>query len=182
MQRAELWEPVPGFEGLYEVSTHGRVRSLTVLREHGGYRPRVIPGRVLSTKRKSYHTATLWDAQGNAHPRKVHVLVATVFLSNPDGLPLVRHLDDDHHNNAVWNLAWGSYLDNAQDKVRNGIGGKKLTPNQVRDIKAALAAAPRTKAGGRFAPGVMSGLATQFGVSKVTIHSVATVRTTPCQQ
>lgn len=50
----------------------------------------------------------------------VHRLVAEAFIPNPNNYPLVRHLDDYPDNNCVWNLAWGTTKDNAQDAIRNG--------------------------------------------------------------
>lgn len=53
------------------------------------------------------------------HRRRVyglHVLLATAFIPNPDGLPLVRHLDGDGTNNSLGNLRWGSHQDNQRDR------------------------------------------------------------------
>jgi hypothetical protein len=105
----ELWEPIAGWEGLYEVSTHGRVRSL----DRPGRR-----GRILKPFGK-YLAVTL-NADGFQLDRSVHRIVAETFIPNPDDLPLVRHLDDDRSNNNVFNLEWGTQADNMADARRNG--------------------------------------------------------------
>ena len=51
---------------------------------------------------------------------RIHRLVAQAFIPNPDGLPVVRHLDGTRTNNHVGNLAWGTVSDNEMDKVRHG--------------------------------------------------------------
>lgn len=117
------WKAVPGFEGFYEVSNCGQVRSLTVMRDHGGYRPRVIPGKILKQKKISgsgYFGVTLWGASGSGQPFLVHRLVAITWIPNPNQWPLVRHLDDHRQHNHVSNLAWGTGRDNYLDGRKNG--------------------------------------------------------------
>ena len=132
---------MPGFEGFYEVSEFGRVRSLTVLRNHGGYRPRVIPGRLLRAKTTSvgYQSLTLWGKDGHTLTERLHVLVALAFVPNPMGLPIVRHKDDCKMHSVASNLIWGSYKDNARDARINGrIPVRKLTVEQARALKQRL--------------------------------------------
>lgn len=125
-----------GFEGLYEVSSHGRVRSLTVLRQHGGYRPRVIPGKILKPKAgQRYAVFNLFSAEGIQAHRSAHRLVAEAFIPNPQGLPLVRHLDDHPRHNWADNLAWGTHTDNQLDACHNGRRAKRLTAESIRLIR-----------------------------------------------
>lgn len=58
--------------------------------------------------------------EGKTKTVLVHRLMAQVFLPNPLGLPVVRHLDDDRSNNTLGNLAWGTHAENTADAVRNG--------------------------------------------------------------
>jgi hypothetical protein len=106
----EEWRPVVGYEGRYEVSSLGRVKS-TLLRE-----PRILrPG----IDRYGYQLLAL-HKDGKQTTRKVHVLVARAFHgSRPAGLD-VMHLDGDSLNNAVANLAYGSRSQNLLDAVRHG--------------------------------------------------------------
>ena len=97
----EEWRPVVGYEGLYEVSNTGQVRSLD------RFYYRLHKGKVLSpTKdRYGYLTVTL-NCNGKSKTIKIHRLVAQAFLPNPDNLPQVNHKDEDKTNNNVTNLEW----------------------------------------------------------------------------
>lgn len=161
----EDWKPIPGFEGIYEVSKCGLIRALTVTRQHGGYRPREIPGRLLHGK-KHYGAVTLWSLDGKPTFMGRHVAVARAWIPNPKNYPVVRHLDDDKENHHVSNLAWGTHQDNANDALRNGIfKHHKLTVEQVKRIKRALTCGLTVKQ-----------LAHSRGVSKDTIWRISTGR------
>lgn len=111
-QPIERWLPVPGYEGLYEVSDLGRVRSL---RRKGTY------GRVLrpAVSRKGKRMVQL-HRPDSAKTAYVHHLVLAAFVgSRPPG-QVARHLDDNSADNTLSNLAYGTHGDNAQDKLRNG--------------------------------------------------------------
>lgn len=99
----EEWRPVVGWEGLYEVSSHGRVRSCKVLR----------PGLT-----NGYKRVVLCD-DGRRVTRGVHILVAEAFCGDRSG-PLVRHLDGTRDNNRATNLAFGTHLDNSADMIAHG--------------------------------------------------------------
>lgn len=121
MSAAEEWRPVADYEGLYEVSDQGRVRSLDRI-DAGGRRR---PGRVLTphTLRHGYLQVTL---PGRDH-RTLHRLVAAAFVANPDAYPIVRHLDGVKTNNRAENLAWGTYAMNTADAQRHGTIERRRT-------------------------------------------------------
>jgi hypothetical protein len=102
----ETWKPVVGYEGLYEVSDRGRVRTV----------PRILkPG----TLNHGHLHVNLWiNRKGKT--RTVHRLVAAAFIGPcPDGQE-VRHLDGNPTNNAVENLKYGTRSENLLDRVRHG--------------------------------------------------------------
>ena len=116
----EEWRPIPGWKH-YEVSTHGRVRSLDRRTGASSGKTRLVKGRILhqSTVRRGYKNVTLTD-----HPRKrvalVHVLVMEAFVGpRPEGMEIL-HFDDVSSNNHLENLRYGSRLENIWDQVRNG--------------------------------------------------------------
>ena len=111
-----------GYEGLYEVSSLGKVRSLprviTTAREH----TRKLPGKLLTpgVTQAGYHLVVISQGVGRGKSQNVHRIVATAFLENPNQLPLVRHLNDVGTDNRVENLAWGTYSENRRDAVASG--------------------------------------------------------------
>lgn len=100
----EQWKPVAGYEGDYEVSNFGRVRSLK----------RSTYGRILRPcfdGRKHYLHVSL-SKNGVSTVKNVHRIVAIAFLENPDNLPEVNHKDEDKTNNCANNLEWCSHVYN----------------------------------------------------------------------
>lgn len=111
-----------GREGLYEVSSLGRVRSLTLkVRDKNG-RLQTRPGmiRKLQVGSGDHRTVDL-KTRGVRKTVQVHRLMAEAFLPNPGRLPIVRHLNDIPYDNRIENLSWGTYSDNGHDMVRNGL-------------------------------------------------------------
>lgn len=125
----EIWKPVVGYEGLYEVSSLGRVRSLdrdsVFANKKTGVIRRTHRGRLLTPVydgRGLYKHVNL-RKNGVAVSRNVHRLVAIAFVPNPNNLPEVNHIDEDKTNNAASNLEWCDHL-------YNNRYGTKLTASQ----------------------------------------------------
>ena len=93
----EIWCPIKGFEGLYEVSDQGRVKSI-------GYgKERILsPGKLQTT---GYLQVVLCK-NGEKKNLLVHRLVAQTFIPNPQNMPQVNHIDENPSNNKVENLEW----------------------------------------------------------------------------
>lgn len=113
----ELWLPVVGYEGLYDVSNLGRVRGLDRFRSDG------IPckGRILrpGPQRKGYLTVALCDAAGRPRSARVHQLVLAAFVGPcPVGMD-VLHRNDIPGDNRLANLYYGTPSQNAQEARRN---------------------------------------------------------------
>lgn len=114
----EEWRPVPGFEGSYEVSDRGRVRSLDrIVTDKAGTKRRYL-GRMLAlTENRSGH---LYVKLGRANTLKVHRLVLEAFVGPcPDG-QVCCHNDGDPANNNLSNLRWDSHSENMRDRVSHG--------------------------------------------------------------
>ena len=100
----EIWKPIKGLEGFYEVSNFARVKSLTrmVKRSHTVYYN--VKGCMMKpyTDNRGYKTIILVDAQGKIHRCKVHRLVAEAFIPNPEHKPYIDHKDGNTANNHVY--------------------------------------------------------------------------------
>ena len=121
MTLEEEWRPVVGWEGLYEVSNEGRVRSLDRVVPHATSGHLTLRGKILAPFRKpDMYWMVALTFGGKKRYATVHRLVAEAFIPNPDAFPVVRHADDNRDDNRVSNLAWGTYADNGNDAVRNG--------------------------------------------------------------
>lgn len=120
---AEIWKPVVGWEGYYEVSNHGRVRSVerVLIRSNG--RRFTVRQQIMRTftEHKNHVLVTLnKDGNRSGKNRLVHQLVLEAFVGpRPDGL-VACHFDDNPQNNHVSNLRWDTYSANSHDQVRNG--------------------------------------------------------------
>jgi len=107
-----MWKPVKNYEGLYEVSDDGRVRST---------KRRGSAGRELKPfNLKGYRRVSL-SFKSKPIDYMVHRLVANAFIGNPDNLPHVNHIDGDKSNNIVSNLEWCSHLQNMHHAWRTGL-------------------------------------------------------------
>ena len=107
----EIWLPVIGYEGLYEVSNFGRVRSLDRYVRLGGKQKSdalvLKKGKILSEKDNGHGYKSVHLTVNRVTKDKyVHRLVAQAFLSNPNNLPEVNHKDENPSNNCLDNLEW----------------------------------------------------------------------------
>ena len=110
----EQWKPIQEFNGEYEVSNLGRVRSM---KRYYGMVGRIMPQTI---QRKGYYAVT-FHMNNKAYCRKVHRLVIEAFTPNPDSLPCINHIDGNKLNNHVSNLEWCTYQANMQHAVRTGL-------------------------------------------------------------
>ena len=161
---SETWRDIPGFEGMYQASTHGRVRSLDreVPRKGSTFR---LKGRVLrpfASKTSGY----LYVSLGAKQRAGVHTAVLSAFVSTClDGMECC-HKDGDKYNNAVSNLRWGTHAENEQHKRRHGTQniGARNGSSKLRSLDVVAIRQEYAKGGVR-----LEDLGARYGVTASTI-------------
>ena len=121
--KGEIWKDIEGYEGLYQISNMGRVKSLErTVRNGNGYR--TVQERILKPYGDDYLQVNL-SKDGKIEQPLVHRLVATAFLENTEGYKEINHKDENKQNNCVDNLEWcsRSYNNRYNDKAKKA--GKK---------------------------------------------------------
>lgn len=158
----EIWKRIPGYEGFYEASNLGRIRSLHT---HSRRNP---DGILSQSNLRDYKTVVLCNAEGRG-TKMVHRLVAMAFLGMPsDSKRTVNHKDMNKSNNRPENLEWLSLAENIRHaskiipRLRGEANKSKLTENDVRTMRAMYAAGGVT----------LNQLSEKFGVSGVTCHNI----------
>lgn len=134
------WRAVVGYEGFYEVSEDGEVRSVSRV-VPSRFKTRKIKGRTLiaSKDKDGYLTVTL-SKKNKITTKRVHRLVAEAFIPNPKGLPVINHKDEIKDNNNFKNLEWctvkynttyGKGIEKRASKIRKPIRAIKGTEIKV---------------------------------------------------
>lgn len=107
----EIWKPVKGYEGLYEVSTDGRIRSLDRYVNYKGRKDkfRLVAGQMKkgTLNNHGYLKVTLFK-DGKGKTREIQRIVAETFIENPQNKKTVNHIDGVKTNNHLSNLEWAT--------------------------------------------------------------------------
>ena len=175
---AEEWKPIPGYEGLYEASSLGRIRSLDHVaqcRNRWSEYQRVFPGQILrqaASKTTGYNFVTLCNGKGGRANALVHRLVAAAFYGACPNGQIVLHIDGVKGNCSAANLRYGTPKENSADAAMHGHqacgqrqGSSKLDDASVMEIRRLSGAVPQRN------------LAKRFGVSQGTIGFITRAET-----
>lgn len=104
----EIWRPIKGYEGLYEVSNYGKVKSLINFEHKNRHRTEKI---LKPHYNNGYLSVALYDFEGNKKLYLIHRLVAETFIPNYENKTTVNHKDENKSNNYVGNLEWATMLE-----------------------------------------------------------------------
>ncbi|HEC2064247.1 TPA: HNH endonuclease [Klebsiella oxytoca] len=122
----EIWLEIEGFEGRYEISNFGRVRSVgrfvNMMRRNGIIGKKWKKERILKTHTwgAPYPGIVLLSDDMKRHRKAIHQLVAKAFLPNPMGYLIVDHIDSNSHNARVDNLRWCTVGQNIEFAYQSG--------------------------------------------------------------
>lgn len=132
----EAWKPIPGWEGLYEVSNFGDVKRLTFTHEHPKLKSRTYPEKLLKPRQsKTGYMRVSLCKNSKSKDHYVHALVLEAFVGpRPEGKQ-VRHRNGKRHDNRLQNLVWGTPIEQGADMRQHGTTGKKLSAQQIPDIR-----------------------------------------------
>lgn len=115
----ELWTSIPGYDGFYEVSNHGNVRSLTRYVPYGRHSGMVYKGKDIKLFKSNNYLSVKLAKAGITKTVYVHVLVLLAFEGvrpKTVGRSEIRHLDGDKLNNNISNLKYGTVKENHDDR------------------------------------------------------------------
>lgn len=140
----EIWKPVKGYEGLYEISNYGRVKGMERVTKFGTQN-KIYPERILKPKRRKglYSSYVLCNTNGHK-TIMIHRLVALHFIPNPESKRCINHKDGNKENNHICNLEWVTHKENSKHARDTGLNKQVgntctlslLTSEQVLHIRA----------------------------------------------
>ncbi len=111
-----IWKDVKGYEGLYQISNEGSVKSIArIVSVNSSQKCRSVRENILKLNERPNDYLFVDLSKNNvAKIHSIHVLVALHFVPNPDGKPEINHKDGNKKNNNDWNLEWSTKSENAR--------------------------------------------------------------------
>ena len=142
----EIWKDIKGYEGMYQVSTQGNLKSLDRIVNHPKSIKLTLKGGVIkSSVNGSGYKIVQLNKNGKGVIYLVHRLVSGAYLNNPDNKPQVNHIDGNKANNLLENLEWVTRSENMIHAYENNLNHKgenhyksKLSKTRVSAIKRLL--------------------------------------------
>ena len=169
----KTWKPVPGYDGYYDVSNTGEVRSWYVVGRHGSGQRMGVPRILKPSVNDGAYLRVILTEDRAARARRVHHLVLEAFVGpRPSGM-ITRHINGNPADNCIGNLAYGTFAENAADAKRHGTfqqgathSSAKLTVDEVLDIRARCSEREAQKS-----------IAGRYGVSQTTVSHIVLRKT-----
>ena len=117
----EEWKDIEGYEGYYQISSHGRVRSVNRYVRHPSGKQAQKRGRIFRNGWKNKSLIAGLTKEGKSRGFLIYRLVAKAFIPNPDNKPEVNHIDGNRMNNHISNLEWSTRSENEKHAYDTGL-------------------------------------------------------------
>jgi hypothetical protein len=171
----ETFVDIIGYEGLYQISNFGKVRSLDRKVNHPWVKVAIKKGKMMKTGIKNGYAVILLQKNGIEKHYLIHRLVALHFIPNPENKPEVNHKNGNKLDNRATELEWATRKENHQHALNTGLNyfrlkglrgtespNAKLNDEIVRDIRLKFSSGKET---------VMN-LAKKYGIDRSTIYYI----------
>lgn len=141
----EIWKDVVGYEGLYQISNCGKIRTVSryVHIKHRGFEGfRLVKQKEMKPYIYNRYIGVSLTKDGKSSQKLIHRLVAEAFIPNPDNLPFINHKDENPSNNNVNNLEWcmpnyNCNYGNRNSKISNSRKGMKFSEEHIKNMRIA---------------------------------------------
>ena len=170
MDESEIWRDIPGYEGRYQASNLGRIKSMArcvrrVDSRTGKDTSFMIKEKILKASRfnKTGHISVFLRDEQNPKGigKPVHQLVAATFIGKKSPQLLVLHRNGNPNDNSLSNLHYGTKSENGEDRYRHANAGLKLTTDDVIEIRKLIKLGISQRE-----------IARQFNVSDTTVYYI----------
>jgi hypothetical protein len=172
----EIWKPIKGYEGRYEVSNLGRVKSLDRKSKNKATPEMIVKGRLIKDCNTNGYRTLRLSLRNVPKMFYVHRLVCSAFVENPNNKKTVNHIDGDKTNNHYSNLEWTSLAENIRHANKAGLRininrktGKQLTKKQALELIELLNKGCKNK-----------DIAKEYNISLSSVYNIKAGKQWPC--
>ena len=115
----ELWKNIKNYEGYYQISNLGRVKSLKKWCGNKHIKKYIDKEQIIKPSRDNLgYLKVMLHKERKIENKRIHRLVAEAFLDNPNNLPVINHIDNNKNNNCVNNLEWCTQKHNVEEGIK----------------------------------------------------------------